>query len=122
MSVVLLRQGAEVAQRKIDRRKGVVITGPPVVHVHRALFQRELLDDHAWQAGVCGSFVRSALKRGQQLGEIEFTVGRDRQVRARCGDADVGKTPGTPDQGFPLQCHGEFADREQRRAIGLGQA
>ena len=68
------------------------------------------------------ALAQPTLERGQQFGEIEFAVRRDRQARARRGNADFGKAPGAPEQRSPLQLHGELADCEQGRAIGLGQA
>ena len=112
VTIVLVGQGAEISQRKINRGKTVGITDPAVAQFQLALFQREAPDDQARKAGVGGSFTRPALKRTQQFGQIEFAVRRDRKARARRGNTDFGKAPGAPDQGSPLQLHGKLADCE----------
>ncbi|HMA06434.1 MAG TPA: hypothetical protein VKP68_01140 [Ramlibacter sp.] len=109
-------------QLEIDRCQHVGITGSAVAQVHPALFQREFFDDDTRQGDWTRGFRPVRLERGEQLGDIELAIGRNRQIRARPGDADFGKAPRAPDQGSPLQLRREIADGKQRRAIGLDQA
>ena len=110
-----------MAQREVDRCEGVVVARPPVMHLHLALLQRELLDDDAWHAGVGGVVARPTIQRIQQLRNVEAAIGPDEQARGRCRDADVGKAPRAAHYRAPLHLDRHAADGEHRRPVALGQ-
>src|SRR4030095_13397088 len=101
-----------IGQREIDRRDEADVPGALFTHIHLPLFQREMLDDEAWQTGAGGSFLWPAPDLVQQFDEIDFTFRPDRQVRTRLRDANVGEAPGALDQGSPPQLYSQLADLE----------
>ncbi|MCY1310395.1 hypothetical protein D9M70_605770 [compost metagenome] len=85
-----------------------------------ALLQRKVGDDEARHAAFA-FFRMVALPGGQHFGQVELAVRRDRQLRLRRRDADFRQAPGTADDGFPFQLHGQGADGQQRCIVCAGR-